>query len=81
MFNKKKLQIFQLKTRVKELEDILCPFNQHEYVETHRYIDTDFDGNMPDSYYRRALQCRRCKKIVHDTDRFGGFNYKTVDAK
>lgn len=41
MFNKKNKQIFKLRTRVQELEDILCPFNKHEFVETNSYIDSD----------------------------------------
>ena len=81
MFNEKKMQIFQLKSRVKELEDIICPFNKHEYIETNSYIDTDCICGEIESFTRKALQCRKCKKIVHDNDRIGGFNYKIGDEK
>lgn len=81
MFNKKKMQIFQLKSRIKELEDIICPFNQHEFIEINSHIDSDCIGNVIESFTCRTLQCCKCKKIVHDNDRIGGFNYKTVDEK
>ena len=39
MFNQKARQILELQNRVKELENILCPFNQHDYIETGRVYD------------------------------------------
>lgn len=64
MFRRKQQQIFELQNRVKELENILCPFNQHDYVE----IGRTYDGGDP-IYSREewivSCKCRRChKKII-----------------
>ena len=61
---KKSRQILELQNRVNELESILCPFNQHDFIET----DRTYDGG--DSIYSReewivSYKCRRChKKII-----------------
>lgn len=57
MFGKKQQQILKLQNRVRELENILCPFNQHDFVETDRI----YDGGDPIVSYK----CKRChKKII-----------------
>lgn len=50
MFGKKQQQILELQNRVRELENILCPFNQHDFVETGRI----YDGGDP--IYSREVQ-------------------------
>lgn len=64
IFNKKARQILELQSRVKELENVLCPFGQHDYIETGR----TYDGGDP-VYSREewivSCECRRChKKII-----------------
>lgn len=63
MFGKKQQQIFELQNRVRELENILCPFNQHDFVETGR----TYDGGDP-IYSREewivSCECRRCHKKI-----------------
>lgn len=61
---KKSRQILELQNRINELEGILCPFNQHDFVETGR----TYDGGDP-IYSSEELivsyECRRChKKII-----------------
>lgn len=43
MFNKKAKRILELQSRINELENILCPFNQHDFVE----IGREYDGGDP----------------------------------
>lgn len=86
MFNNKKLiqkdnDISKLKRRIYELEELICPFNQHEFVEIDNEIVSDFDCGQIDAHCERTLQCRKCRKIVRDSDKISGFKYKTVDEK
>lgn len=66
MFKKAK-RIIELENRVRELEDILCPFNQHDFIETSRV----YDGG--DLIYSReewiiSCECRRCHKKITKTE-------------
>ena len=86
MFNIKKIrekeyEISKLKGRIYELEELLCPFNQHEFVEIDHVIVSDFDCGQIDSHCERTLQCKKCRKIVRDSDKITGFKYKTADEK
>lgn len=67
MFGKKQQQILELQNRVRELENILCPFNQHDFVETGRI----YDGG--DLIYSReewivSYECKRCHKKIIKTE-------------
>ena len=86
MFNNKKMRqkdekISALKRRIYELEELICPLNQHEYVEIDHAILTDCVAGQIESYCVRKLQCRKCRRVVDDSDRITGFKYKTVDEK
>ena len=39
MLGRKQRQILELQNRINELENILCPFNQHDFIETGRIYD------------------------------------------
>lgn len=86
MFNKKEIrkkdyEIFKLKRRIYDLEELICPFNQHELVEIDYKIEPDFDCGQINSKCERILQCRKCKKIVRDDNKVTWFKYKTIDEK
>lgn len=57
---RKKQLICELKNRVHELEEIICPCEQHDFVK----IDT-FNYYDNDGFYMYTITeyiCRRCKK-------------------
>lgn len=63
MRKKKKLEleIIDLKYRVKELEEKLCPLNSHDYI----LVKTDFDSgifNCIDIDPLYVYKCRNCGK-------------------
>lgn len=47
----------KLEERVTELEEILCPFNQHDWIEVDWHLDVDCDVVY---HYK----CKRCRKYV-----------------
>ena len=56
-----------LQNRLKQLEEILCPCEQHEYVVVD--IETTYPymgGPSVEILDKRKLVCRRCKKVVYD---------------
>lgn len=62
METKRKLraEVIQLTYRVKELEERLCPCEQHDLVKIgSRTIASKFDVDIIDQ-----LKCRRCGKII-----------------
>lgn len=82
MFNRKAKTIQELtqrneflRNRVREVEDILCPFNQHNFVQIDRADVYSYYSADSGHYTQRVLQCHRCKKIVHDNNYEGDFKY------
>lgn len=80
MFGKKKIQELIsrnsiLANRVKELEDILCPCEQHEFVVAGIETTYSYCGASVEVLDKRKLICRKCKKIVYDYDGCGS-HYK-----
>jgi hypothetical protein len=85
MFNRKentitdlKSENIELKSRVKELEETICPFNKHDYViiDTYKNIYCEYGDVKFCSF--RILQCKKCKKIIKDDDLYG-FKYKVTE--
>lgn len=76
MFNSKKhhyeIELMKHQNRIHELEEILCPCSQHEFVLLNQYMSCDGFGEI---YTNRVIQCRRCKKITQDDDSIA-FRYK-----
>lgn len=71
MFNKKSNEeVTNLKNRIHELEEILCPCEQHEYIEVGKKIQTEYCAGIIDSYYKTKYICKKCKKIIITDDRF-----------
>lgn len=63
MFNTKlKEENRQLRNRIYELEQILCPCEQHDLVQTGR--EMCFGNSPAEIDYIYTYQCKRCKKIV-----------------
>lgn len=65
---KKKYQIenMQLQYRIKELEQLLCPAEQHNFVKVSRttYIIDAYGSTLHDDKY----VCSRCLKVKTETD-------------
>jgi hypothetical protein len=62
MFFKKNKKITVLETRVKELEEILCPFNSHDWINVDCHLESLDNGYTTDTIFH--YKCRRCKKYV-----------------
>ena len=60
MFGRKTRIIERLQQRVEELEERLCPFNQHDWVEIDSY-ELPMD-NYGDFDTVRVYKCRCCGK-------------------
>lgn len=59
---RKKQLICELKNRVNELEEILCPCEQHDFVKVDTYNHYNDDGFY--MYSVRVYVCRKCKKRI-----------------
>lgn len=65
MFLKNIKKINELTSRVLELEELLCPFNSHDWVEIDWHL-TSFDhGYTTDVVHH--YKCKRCRKYVETT--------------
>ena len=52
------------RNRIYELEEILCPCSQHDYI---KIGSKDHFGGSPAEYrIINILQCRRCKKLAEE---------------
>lgn len=69
MFTRKKLlkeQVRHLQNRVYELEEILCPCEQHDLV---MICSEAIPGHSPmELTYIHVYKCRRCKKTIRKFD-------------
>ena len=54
------------KTRIKELENIICPAEQHDYAVASEEIHI-IDGHGTMLYSRRYV-CKRCLKAIERND-------------
>lgn len=68
VFNKKlKMKLIEAQYRIKELEERLCPCEQHDWVEIHK----EFVMTCPtiaDGEYLRTYKCRCCGKTTKKYD-------------
>lgn len=62
MFGKKSKRELLLKARIKELENLLCPGEQHDYHQVDE-VSHVIDGRGTTTYTRRFV-CKRCLKAV-----------------
>ena len=60
MFGRKARMIERLQQRVEELEERLCPFNQHDWVEIDSYYTPI--NNYGDFDIVKVYKCRCCGK-------------------
>ena len=60
MFFKKREKIKSLERRVEELEELLCPFNKHDWVNVGYHLESLDNGWTTDTVYH--YKCRKCKK-------------------
>lgn len=69
-----------LKHRVKELEEILCPCEQHDFVEVYSEVSHQEICGFPEAIVIRKLKCKRCRKEVMDSAGCGShFKYEVKD--
>ena len=59
MLSKKTKELIFLKARVKELEELICPCEQHDLIKTHCMEPLDATG-----LFRYKYICKKCKKVV-----------------
>jgi hypothetical protein len=71
----KKVDRLALESRIKSLENKLCPFNSHDYVIIDSYMDSECLGGVINCWTVRKLECLRCGKKVIDNDQIS-FKYK-----
>ena len=64
LYSRLKEENRQLRNRIYELEQILCPCEQHDLVQIGREMCF---GSSPAEidYIYYTYQCKRCKKIIH----------------
>lgn len=65
MFFRKVKRINKLTARVAELEELLCPFNSHDYVEVDWNLESFDNGYTTDVVHH--YKCKRCKKYIETT--------------
>lgn len=62
-------EYLNMKHRIDELEEILCPCGQHDWVEGEREL-AQFDWSGENTGYTITCRCKRCKrkkvKVVHE---------------
>lgn len=68
-----------LRRRIIELEELICPFNKHDYTIIDEFTNSNYSRGELDYYTKRTLQCKRCKKIIHDDNYVTGFKYKVSE--
>lgn len=61
MFGRKRAELL-LNARIKELENIICPAEQHDYHVVDRIEHVMFTGGIPDIEYTEILVCKKCQK-------------------
>ena len=74
MFGKRKLELLAHTARIKELEEILCPCEQHDWI-SNRYHFSGGTGRGDETTIYHYI-CKRCKKrmqsiqpyLVSDSD-------------
>ena len=64
--NKLKAEIVRLQYRVADLEERLCPCEQHDFIE----IGNQFvmHSQYGDGDYFRTYKCKRCGKVIEKYD-------------
>lgn len=62
MLFKKRKKIEELTARVAELEELLCPFNNHDWIEVDWHIESNDGGYTSDLIHH--YKCKRCKKYI-----------------
>lgn len=88
IFNSKR--VVNMERRITELESIICPNSSHDFTVIDK-IPIYVDDIMADtSYYKRVLECDKCKTIRRDQNYsdnwFSGiatsrpFKYKAKDG-
>ena len=54
-FIKLNLELQEKDIRIQQLEDIVCPFNKHDYVIIEEYVMTDCQGGIIDAWGVRKI--------------------------
>ena len=69
-FGKKKLEeeVVRLKYRVAELEERLCPCEQHDMVCVDSHFVITCSTPFVDGEYLKTYKCKRCGKVIKRYD-------------
>lgn len=56
----------RLRCRIKQLENIICPAEQHDFVVVSEWYESIDFGTVTDAELHRKLMCKRCftEKVV-----------------
>ena len=61
---KKNRQILELQNRVRELEGLLCPCEQHDWVKTGRVYNSGASYCYSRDAWDVSYECKRCHKRI-----------------
>lgn len=67
MLGKKAKAIILQKARIAELEEILCPYGQHDFIDAGYHFQNG--SGMGDELMIYHYICRRCKKKIQSQKR------------
>lgn len=59
----------KLKVGIHELEEILCPCEQHDYIEAGKKLQTYYIGGVIECWHTVKYVCRKYKKVLYKDDR------------
>lgn len=65
LFGRLRKENEQQARRIHELEEILCPFNKHEWIRTGSHYDPGMGIGDGETIYH--FTCERCKKQVQSS--------------
>lgn len=70
MFGKRKRELLTQAARIRELEEILCPCEQHDWVSTGYHFDGGTGCGDSTTFYHYI--CKRCKKRMQSIQPYLG---------
>lgn len=65
--NRLRTENIQLRNRIQDLEERLCPCESHDYKEIHKeFVMTA--PTIADGEFLRTYKCKRCGKVIKKYD-------------
>lgn len=72
MISKRKMELLAKAARIRELEEILCPCEQHDWVSTGYHFDGGTGRGDHTTFYHYI--CKRCKKRMQSIQPYLDWN-------